>query len=157
VTVIAGFTNGKDYAIGADSGAFEDGSYLYAQTKTPKAWSVGGTLIGGVGSFRSIHIAKSSGLDDPHKLLTHLLEQSAPAGWSLLLVTRKAITEVSDEGGVTVYRAHYGAIGAGASIAIGAMAASDKFARSADVVRRAMEITGNHSLYCVPPYLYFSK
>lgn len=157
MTVIAGFTNGKEYAIGADSGAFEDGSHLYMTTKTPKAWSVGGTLIGGAGSFRAIHLAYSSGLDDPYKLLTHLLEQSAPAGWSLLLVTRKAVTEVSDEGGVTVFRAHYGAIGAGASLAIGYMAGADKFARSADVVRRAMEITGTHSLYCVPPYLYFSK
>lgn len=157
MTVIAGFTNGQSYAIGADCGAFEDGSYLYTTTKTPKAWIVGDTLIGGVGSFRAIEVAKSSGLSDPHKLLTLLLEQTNLSGWSLLLVTRKAITEVSDEGGVTIYRDHYGAIGAGAGVAMGYLAGCNKSAPTVLTIRKAMEITGKHSLYCVPPYLIFSK
>lgn len=157
MTVIAGFTNGTSYAIGADSGAFEDGSYLYAVTKTKKAWIAGDTLIGGVGSFRAIEVARSSGLSDPHKLLALLLEQPGLSEWALLLVTRKAITEVSDAGGVSVFRDHYGAIGAGASIAIGALAAADKSAPTVLTVKKAMEITGRHSIYCVPPYLIFSK
>lgn len=157
MTVIAGFTNGTSYAIGADSGAFEDGSYLYARTKTPKAWVAGDTLIGGAGSFRAIDVARSSGLSDPHKLLALLLEQPGLSEWSLLIVTRKAVTEVSDTGGVVVLRDHYGAIGAGASIAIGALAAANKSAPTVLTMKKTMEITGRHSTHCVPPYLILEK
>ena len=157
MTVIAGFTNGQSYAIGADSGAFEDGSHLYLTARTPKAWVVGETLIGGAGSFRAVHLAQSSGLDDPHRLLNLLLEQTGLSGWSLLIVTRKAVTEVSDEGGVVAFRSHYAAIGAGASLAIGYMAGADKSAPPVQTVKKAMEIAGTHSVYCVPPYLIFSK
>jgi len=155
VTVIAGFTNGKQFAIGGDSGAFEEESNLYQRALEPKVWRAGNNLLGGAGSFRTITLAKKSGLSDPHELAKYLSEQNISGDWSIMVVSRRAIYELSSDGAVVQFREPYCAIGAGASVALGALSvlAGDP----QRIVSQALSAAGKHTTSCVPPYKIFSS
>lgn len=151
MTVIAGYTDGKTWSIGGDSGAYED--HLYSLTAEPKVWKVGDTLIGVSGSFRVMEIARKSGLADPYALRNHLLEAQIGGDWNILVVTRKAIYEISDDFSVLKVKENYGSVGMGNAIAMGALAllAEDKKG-SAIAVKSALRVTGKHSTFAVPPF-----
>ena len=152
MTVIIGCTDGKNYAIGGDSGAFDEGG-LYQLTGEPKVWKSGDALIGGAGSFRIIEIARRSGLSDPHALRNHLMELNPGGEWSLLVVTKKALYELCDDFSVVKFKENYAAIGAGNSVATGAIATLAETKVEPDTaVRVALKITARHCNMAMPPF-----
>lgn len=152
MTVVVGFSDGKSWSIGGDSGAFEEGG-LYQLCAEPKVWKIGDTLIGGSGSFRTMEIAKKSGLSDPFSLRNHLIESNPGGEWNLLIVTKKNLYEIDDGFNIIHLRDNYGAIGAGNFVAIGALAvASQNKIDSEKAVRLALKVTVMHSTFAVPPF-----
>lgn len=151
MTVIAGYTDGKTWSIGGDSGAYEDN--LYSLTAEPKVWKVGDALIGVSGSFRVMEIARKSGLSDPHALRNHLSESQVGGEWNVLVVTRKSIYEISDDFSVLKVKENYCSIGIGNAIAMGALALlAESKKDSALAVKAALRVTGKHSTFAVSPF-----
>ena len=151
MTVIAGYTDGKTWSIGGDSGAFDD--HLYVVAAEPKVWKVGESLIGVAGSFRVMEIARKSGLSDPYALRSHLLEAQIGGDWGILVVTRKAVYEISDDFAVLKVKENYGSVGMGDAVALGALALlSQQKTLSREAVHTAMKIAGKHSTSAVPPF-----
>jgi len=152
MTVIIGYTDGKNYAIGGDSGAFDEGG-LYQLTGEPKVWKSGDSLIGGAGSFRIIELARKSGLNDPYALRNHLIESNPGGEWNLLVVTKKALYELSDDFSVVKFKENYASIGAGNSVGTGAMAILAEQKVEPDVaVRTALKITARHCNMAMAPF-----
>lgn len=159
MTIVAGYTDGKQIAIAADSGAFEETSSLKMTTATPKIWAVGSTLQGGAGSFRALDVARRANIEDPRMLAQHLMEANLQGGWSVLVVTRKGIYELSEDGSVLRTKECYGAIGEGAPIAVGALAACHRkrVGAPAVIVRLALDVCVRHSSACSTPLSVLSK
>jgi hypothetical protein len=152
MTVIIGYTDGKNYAIGGDSGAFDEGG-LYQLTGEPKVWKSGDSLIGGAGSFRIIELARKSGLNDPYALRNHLIESNPGGEWSLLVVTKKALYELCDDFSVVKFKENYAAIGAGNSVATGAIATLAETKVEPDMaVRVALKVTVRHCNMAMAPF-----
>ena len=152
MTVIIGYTNGKNYAIGGDSGAFDDGG-LYQLSGEPKVWKSGDALIGGSGSFRIIELARKSGLNDPYALRNHLVETNPGGEWNLLMVTKKALFEISDDFSVIKFKENYASIGAGNSVATGAIGVLAEQRVEPDVaIRVALKVTVRHCNMAMPPF-----
>jgi hypothetical protein len=152
MTVIIGYTDGKNYAIGGDSGAFDEGG-LYQLTGEPKVWKSGDSLIGGAGSFRIIELARRSGLNDPYALRNHLIESNPGGEWSLLVVTKKALYELCDDFSVVKFKENYAAIGAGNSVATGAIATLAETKVEPDMaVRVALKVTVRHCNMAMAPF-----
>lgn len=152
MTLIAGYTDGRSWAIGGDSGAFEV-SGLYQAVAEPKVWRAGASLIGGAGSFRIIDLAKKSGLANPYDLRDHLKEANVAGEWSLLVVTKKSLFEIDDELGVVRLKDNYSAIGIANSVAIGALSVLSQNKYEAKLaVKKTMETTARHQVNCVPPF-----
>jgi hypothetical protein len=151
VTVVAGYTDGKTWSIGGDSGAFEDN--LYQLTGEPKVWKSGDALLGASGSFRVMEIARKSGLSDPYSLRNHLLEANPGGEWAVMVVTRKAIYEIADDFSVLPIKENYCSIGAGNAIALGVLSVlAEEKRESAAAVKTALRVAGRHSQFAVPPY-----
>jgi hypothetical protein len=152
MTVIVGYTDGKTYSVGGDSGAFEE-SGLYQTTADAKVWRAGDWLLGGSGSFRIIETAKKSGLGDPFALRDHLKESNAIGDWSLLVVGRKFLFEIDQEFGVLRVKDNYAAIGVANTVAIGALAVlSMNKCDSLNAVKTALNVTARHHVNAVPPF-----
>lgn len=151
MTVIAGYTDGKVSAIAGDSGAFEEGG-LYQLVGEPKVWRSGDALIGSAGSFRVMEVARKSGLSDPYALRNHLQESNVSQGWTVLVVTKKFLFEIDDEFGVLRLKENYCAIGAGNSVAMGALAVlSQMKSPSVEAVKTAVKTTIKHSNLAMSP------
>ena len=152
MTIIIGYTDGKTYSIGGDTGAFEEGG-LYQLSGESKVWKAGDALIGGAGSFRIIELARKSGLSDPYALRNHLVEANPGGEWSLLIVTKKALYEIDDDFSVIKFKENYASIGASNSVATGAIAVLAEQKLASDVaIRVALKITVRHSNMAMPPF-----
>ena len=152
MTIIIGYTDGKTYSIGGDSGAFEDGG-LFQLSGEPKVWKAGDSLIGGAGSFRIIELARKSGLSDPYALRNHLVEANPGGEWNLLIVTKKAIYEIDDDFSVIKFKENYASIGASNSVATGAIAVlAEQKVEPDTAVRVALKVTVRHSNMAMPPF-----
>jgi hypothetical protein len=151
VTIIIGYTDGKTYSIGGDSGAFEEGG-LYQLSGEPKVWKSGDALLGGAGSFRIIELARKSGLSDPYALRNHLAESNPGGEWNLLIVTRKSIYEIDDDLSVIKFKENYASVGAGNSVGTGAIAILAEQKVVSDVaVRTALKVTIRHNNMAMLP------
>lgn len=152
MTVIIGYTDGKNYAIGGDSGAFDEGG-LYQLSGEPKVWKSGDALMGGAGSFRIIELARKSGLNDPYALRNHLVEANPGGDWNILVVTKKALYEISDDFSVIKFKENYASIGAGNSVATGAVGILAEQKVAVDTaVKSALKITARHCNMAMPPF-----
>jgi len=152
MTIIIGYTDGKTYAIGGDSGAFEDGG-LFQLSGEPKVWKSGDSLIGGSGTFRIIELARKSGLSDPYALRNHLMEANPGGEWSLLVVTKKALYEIDEDFSVIKFKENYASIGAGNSVVTGAIAVlAEQKIEPDTAVRVALKVTVRHSNMAMPPF-----
>jgi hypothetical protein len=124
MTAVAGFTNGKSWAIAGDSGLFEDGETdIWWPTHTPKIWRSGDSLIGYAGNSRVGSVAQKSGLSDPHRLAAHLKDEGIPGDedFDLLVVTRTAVWCIGQEFDPAQMTRRYHAIGAAAGPAFGVL------------------------------------
>ena len=152
MTVIVGFTDGKTFSIGGDAGAYDEGG-LYQLSAEPKVWKVGDCLIGGAGSFRIIEVARKAGLSDPYALRNHLHEANVSGEWNLLIVTKKWLYEIDDDLSVIKFKENYASVGAGNSVATGALSVLAEQKVISDVaVRVALKNTARHSNMVMPPY-----
>jgi len=152
MTVIVGFTDGKTFSIGGDAGAYDEGG-LYQLSAEPKVWKVGDCLIGGAGSFRIIEVARKAGLSDPYALRNHLHEANVSGEWNLLIVTKKWLYEIDDDLSVIKFKENYASVGAGNSVATGALSVLAEQKVASDVaVRVALKNTARHSNMVMPPY-----
>jgi ATP-dependent protease HslVU (ClpYQ) peptidase subunit len=157
MTLIVGVITKDGHAIGGDSGAFEDGGDVYSITRNTKVWAKGDVLFGGAGSFRSIEVAKSYNETEPNQIMAHMLKAELQDDWSLLVVTRKAIYEISPHGAIELSDP-YGAIGGASSIGLGALAAISKFPLTArDMVARALDAGWSHSMKCAKPFKIINR
>lgn len=153
VTVVAAYVTKTGAAIGADTGLFEDGG-LYQHTAIPKVWRVGKTLQGGAGSGAVLTAAAKLAIEDPYALAAGLAQMNIQGEWSLLVVTRRAIFELCEDGSVFQFRESYSAIGAANSVALGSLATlvASKSPLEADrAVRLALEVSVRHHTLCVAP------
>ena len=152
MTVVVGYTNGRTWGIGADSGAYED-TGLYQLTAEAKCWQAGDAFVGVSGSFRAMEVARRSKLGDPYALRNALLEANVGNDWNVLIVTRKALYEVDDSFSVIKLKGNYGAIGIANGVALGALAIAAKWSfDTEEAVRLALAACGTHSTYVAPPY-----
>lgn len=153
MTLVAGFTNGKQFAIGGDSGAYEDNG-AFQRSGEPKVWKAGTSLVGGAGSFRALTVAKKSGISDPYALAAHMLEVNVPGEWSLLIVTAAALYEITEDGGVLKLKEKYSAVGAANQVALGSLSVLD--GKPSDVIRTTLSAASKHHNMCMPPYTVLS-
>lgn len=160
MTVIAGYTNGKTWAIAADSGIFEGGDYdgdegsgLYWEDPVSKIWQKDDSLIGAAGDVAACELAQSSTSGDPYKILAYM-KASEPRleNWNVLVVTKKEIFYLSDDYSVSRFKRGYMTIGAAGGVALGALAVSAEMGQSPkDAVRLAVKVTIANHLYAVGP------
>jgi hypothetical protein len=157
MTLIVGVITKTGYAIGGDSGAFEDGGDVYSIARNAKVWAKGDVLIGGAGSFRSIEVAKSYNETEPNQIMAHMLKAELQDDWSLLMVTRKRVYEISPHG-VIELSDPYGAIGGASSIGLGALAVLSKLEiQPRHIVSEALEAGYSHSMKCAKPFKIINK
>lgn len=159
MTVVAGYTNGKEFAIAADSGAFEESSSLKMTMAGGKVWATAQTLQGGAGNARVIEVARRANLDDPYQLATVLLDANIAGEWSVLVVTQKRLYEIGEDGSVFRFKEPYCAVGAAAPIAIGALATGHRkrMGSPEQIVRLALDVSVQHSSLCSTPVSVLSK
>lgn len=153
MTVVVGYTDGSQWVIGSDSGAFED-TGLKQVLAEPKCWRAGEYLVGVAGSIRVLNLARKFGLGDPYAVRDHLAEQSIPgeAEWSVLVVGRKGIFEIDEHMGVAHVKEKYSAIGAANQIALGSLATLARLATEPEkAVREALRVSVEHHSLALGP------
>jgi len=155
MTVIVGYSDGKQWVIGADSGAFED-SGLRQTLSEPKCWRAGDYLVGVAGSIRVLNLARKFKLGEPYALRDHLSEQNIPgeAEWSVLVVSKNGMFEIDEHMGVAQLKDKYSAVGAANQIAIGALAIlAGAHTEPEKAVKLALKATLAHSNLVMAPLL----
>jgi len=147
VTIIIAAYDKGSAAIAGDSGAFEDEA-LVMEVVEPKVWRAGESLVGVAGSFRVMEHARKVALGDPEALRNSLVEANLGASnWSVLVVNKRGIWEITDDFSIVHVKDHYCAVGGSNQIAIGAMAvlSGERAHPATAIVRRAMAVTLKHS------------
>jgi len=124
MTVIAGYTNGEDYAIAADS-IVTEGDYWYLDG--PKVWRRGPFLIGAAGSYRECVTASQCPSGEPEALCEFMEENVKKKSDFVLLVVARGNIWVIDRDFIPVVHDHWWAIGTGAPAALGALYYSYRF------------------------------
>lgn len=155
MTVIVGSLIGREYSIGGDSGAFEESGDLKYTSAVPKVFKIGNWLLGGAGSFRVLNALAKLQVGNPEAVRDILLKELAGdnSEWSILFISPAGIFELSEDYGIIQHRENYCAIGSGAGVATGALAALHSYLESPkEIVRETLEVTARHSLYCEPPF-----
>lgn len=155
MTAIAGFTNGKDWAIAGDSGLFETGdTQIWWPTDRPKVWRVGTTLLGYAGPSSVGDMAEEAKLADAKKLAKFLKENGAPenADWNVLIVNRNSIWSIGEDFLACRMKRRYHVIGGAAGPAWGALYAAKHLGLNPkDAVRIAVESACDHHLWAIRP------
>ncbi len=144
MTVVAAYTNGKEWAMSSDSASFSSDSDMITMSITPKIWKIGETLIGGCGSYRILEIAKQTGEEDIFKIRDALLKADVNGDWDVVTVGPKGFWYCGDDFGVLKHDSGYGAIGMAGVVAVGVLAALAG-GEPKSVVKRAAEIAVTHS------------
>lgn len=151
MTVIAGYTNGNEWAIGGDSGGFNDDSYLI--TTTPKVWQSGDSLIGGSGSFYANELAERSGIPDPYDLRDYLMSEKIKGDWFMLVVTRRLLYEVDDNGSVIPLKSFYHSLGSDYAVGfMGGQSGGGPSLRAGTAVLEALKFSEKHDTHCKGPF-----
>lgn len=158
MTVIAGYTDGKTWAIASDSGAFEEGgddapsTGVYFLGSEPKVWRNEDSLIGMAGTSRADEVARSSTTGDPYKIRDALKAADVGGAWTMLVVTQKAIYYLGEDFSVTKMKSKHFAIGAASQPAIGSLYTSHSLGVSPlEAVRLAVKASVDSSIYAVAP------
>ena len=156
MTIICAARNGQVAAIGGDSGGFYGDTVMLSVEA--KVWKVGTTLLGACGNFRVIEVAKKSNLADPYRLRDLMAETPhLPEEWGIVVVTPKAIYELSEAMDVFCVKEPYYAVGTGNAVALGALYATLQGSLSIEQrVRKAVGATKAHSITNRPPYRYLT-
>lgn len=158
MTVIAGYTDGKTWAIASDSGLFEDGgdeapaTGIYFLGSEPKVWKVEQSLIGMAGTSRVDEVARNATTGDPYKLRDLLKNAEVTGGWTLLMVTQKGLYYLSEDFSVIKLKNKYMAIGAASQPALGSLYTSHSLGIPVgDAVKMAVKAAIDSSIYAVAP------
>jgi len=162
MTVIVGWYDKKNAWIGGDSGAFSADTVTIASD--PKVWKSEDSLVGIAGSFRQGEIAKECGIGDPYALRDHLStvwegRNNVPEEWGaeLLVINTTGIYYITDDFAVVKCRENYGAIGAGESIALGALFSLESISISPrERLSTALKATTTHGTMSRPPFKIIS-
>ena len=159
MTVVAGYTNGKEFAIAADSGAFDEAGQIKMTVAEAKVWFAGNSLQGGAGNFRALEVARRANIENPQALSNYLMEANIAGEWSILVVNRRGVYELGEDGSVVRFKEPYGSIGAGGTLALGALAAEHraKIGTPAAIVRIALDVCVRHSSACSTPVCVLSN
>lgn len=144
MTVVAAYTNGKEWAMSSDSASFSSDSDMITISVTPKMWKVGSTLVGGCGSYRILELAKQTGEEDIFKIRDALLKADVSGDWDIVTVGPKGFWYCGDDYGVVKHDSGYGAVGMAGVVAVGALAALAG-GEPKMIVKRAAEIAVSHS------------
>jgi len=154
MTIVAAISTPAGAVIGSDSLAAV--GELCAPTASPKIARYGNILIGFAGSWRAGQqfLEHTARLSNP--TLRQILElETQETDWNLLVVEGSRIFEVSADKGVVealnVEGFSYGAIGSGASIALGALGfAFPRLDRG--TLRRVLGVTAEHTTTVAGPF-----
>ena len=156
--MIAGYTDGKTWAIAADSGLFEDGgdsapeSGVYFLGVDTKVWRAEESLIGMAGTGRVDEISRNATTGDPYKLRDIFKASEATGPWTVLMVTQKGLYYLSEDFSVIKLKNKYFAIGAAGQPALGSLHTSHLLGIPVEkAVRLAVKASIANSIYAVPP------
>jgi len=148
MTVCAALITPEGAWMGADSLA-SDGD-LCSTTATPKVGRFGNLLIGYAGSFRAGQQFFKVAARSHQPMMEQLLESVKPDDkeWSLLFVENGRIYEVQNDFSVIEARrldgVSYGAIGTGASSALGALYVESSESPDEGSLMRCLEASSEH-------------
>jgi hypothetical protein len=158
MTVICGYTDGKTWAVAADSGLFEEGgddapsTGIYFRGIDSKVWRIEKSLMGMSGTSRVDEIARNASTGDPYKLRDLLKSAEVTGEWTLLVVTQKGLYYLSDDFAVTKLRNKYFAIGIACQPALGSLSTSHLLGIPVDkAVKLAVRASIENSIYAVDP------
>ena len=158
MTCIAGYTNGKTWAIAADSGLFEEGgddapdTGIYFRGINSKVWRVEKSLMGIAGTSRIEEVARNAGTGDPYKLRDILKVAEVTGSWTLLVVTQKVLYYIGEDFSVVKLKNQYFAIGAACQPALGSLSTSHLLGIPVDkAVKLAVRASIDNSIYAVAP------
>ncbi len=153
MTVIAGYTNGQQWAIAADSGIFESGENgITFKTKVSKVWRNGNALIGAAGNSRACELAEMSPSNNPKEIVEFMKKNDATGDWNILIVTMDKVVYIGDDFSVSNIDGNYMSIGAASAPALGALCALDSMdANPAYKVRSAANASIKHHVWAVGP------
>src|ERR1035438_5238252 len=160
VTVIAGYTDGHTWAIGADSGIFEGGDYeeandsgIYWETDTLKIWRREDSLIGYSGMGSAGAAAQSCKSGDPYKIAEAMKAAEVTGkSWNLLVVRKEAVYYLDEDGVVFKMRRGYMTIGGAGQVALGAlMTAKALGIGPIEAVKLAVKASIDHHVYARGP------
>lgn len=173
ITVVVGYTNGKNVWIGADS-LTSDGDVVMS-TKMKKVFRVGDFLIGAAGSVRMSQVlryqldvpAQTSGVSSERFMVNTFIDcvrdcfrdagllrtdegEESSVG-SFLVGYKGEIYEICSDYQVNHYEENVATIGAGRNYALGAMLALDGLP-PAERIRKSLEVSGHLSVWVREPY-----
>lgn len=159
MTCIAGYSDGKTWAIASDSGLFEDGggddapnSGICFLGTEPKVWKIEQSLIGMAGTSRADEVARGATTGDPYKLRDLLKAAEVSGAWTILVVTQKGIYYLGEDFSVTKIKNKYMAIGAASQPAFGSLYTSHSLGIPVgDAVKMAVKAAIDSSIYAVAP------
>lgn len=160
LTVIAGYTNGKRWAIAGDSGTFEGGDYegdsdsgLVWQTDKPKVWRREESLIGAAGDSSICDLAESCTSGDPYTLAAHMKTGEATGkNWNIIVVTKRSVYYLGEDCSVHKMKRGYMVAGGAGQIALGALVVADKLGLDPEVaVKMAAQASIDNHVYARGP------
>jgi hypothetical protein len=158
MTVVAGYTTGKTWAIAADSGLFEEGgddapdTGIYFLGSDTKVWRIEKSLMGMSGGGRVDEVARNSGTGDPYKLRDILKAAEVTGSWTLLVVTQNGLYYLAEDFTVIKLKNKYFAIGVACQPALGSLSTSHSLGIAADkAVKLAVRASIDNSIYAVAP------
>ena len=158
MTVIAGYTNGKTWAIGADSGLFEEGgddapnTGVYFLGAEQKVWRVEDSLIGMSGTGRVDELSRNATTGDPYKLRDMFKAAEVTGEWTVLVVTKGGLYYLSEDFAVVKLKNKFFAIGVACQPALGSLHTSHQLGVPVeDAVKMAVKASIDNSIYAVAP------
>lgn len=162
MTVIIAVRDGKNCAMAADSGTYDDdesGSYTLVGEK--KIWRQGRALIGYAGGHIFQELVKASATDDPYKIRDYLQEKMKESpertSGTVIVATPASIHVVTGEGSVLRRGVPYDAIGVAQMPALGALAVlEDEQFPVLERVKRSIAATAKHNVYVQKPYVFLT-
>ena len=161
MTVVIACLTREDYAIGSDSGAFEDDTVQ--KVATPKIWRLGvdgQILVGGAGSYRANEVGKRVKINSILELSLALLDESGD--WSMLAVDKTGVFELGDGGHLIRFSENYCATGKAGAVGLGAIGSLYARRRDANLSSRALvtdalKATVLHSPFAAGPVRVLSE
>lgn len=161
MTVIVGWTNGKEAWIGSDSGAFDEDISSVFTTDT-KVWKADGSLIGASGDFRLAEIAYESAIGDPYRLRDHIEQWAKNSmvgepGTEFLVVTLDNVYIIDSAFSVIRCREPYGTTGgANSAVLSSVLALQDIQMTGKQRINTVLKAVSTHTTVAKPPFKIIS-